>query len=167
MTAIVGVIGHQGTGKTRLIEQLIPVLLERGYRVGTVKHTPHLAEVDAPESDSSRHRAAGAERTLVIGASEQALFWERDPEAPIEEQIQRLFPDYDLVLVEGFKHGPFPKIEVWRRVGERSVEPLAGTVRVMAVVTRERVALPDGVTVLPPNRPEEVVDLLERSVLSS
>lgn len=167
MTAIVAIIGHQGTGKTRLIEQLIPVLLERGYRVGTVKHAPDLEEIDTPGADSSRHRAAGAEKTLVVGAVEQALFWDWDPQAPIDAQIERLFPDCDLVLVEGFKHGPFPKIEVWRRVGERSVEPLAGAVQVVAVVTKERVALPDGVAVVPPNRPEAVADLLERAVLAS
>lgn len=167
MIAIVGVIGHQGTGKTRLIEQLIPVLLERGYRVGTVKHAPDLTEIDTPGADSSRHRAAGADQTLVVGSMEQALFWDCDPEAPIDEVVRRLFSDHDLVLVEGFKHGPFPKIEVWRRVGERSVEPLAGTVQVMAVVTKERVALPDGVAVLPPNRPEATADFLEQTILSS
>jgi molybdopterin-guanine dinucleotide biosynthesis adapter protein len=167
MTAVVAVIGHQGTGKTRLIEQLIPVLLERGYRVGTVKHAPDLEEIDTPGSDSSRHRAAGAEQSLVVGEIEAGLFWERDPEMPIGDEIEQLFADYDLVLVEGFKRGPFPKIEVWRRVGERSVEPLAGSVRVMAVVTRERVALPDGVFVVPPNDPETVADFLERTVLSA
>lgn len=165
MIPAVSFIGHQGSGKTRLIIRLIPLLLERGYRVGTVKHASHEENLDLAGKDSFRHRAAGAEQTLVVSGSSCALFWEPPPEESPEETLERLFQGFDLVLVEGFKHGPFTKIEVYRCFGELSVEPLAGQIDVVAVVTDERVALPDGVVVLSPRRLEEIVNFLEQALL--
>jgi len=101
---------------------------------------------------------------LLISDDTCVLFWDTDPEEPIEKLIERLFPDYDLVLVEGYKHGPFPKIEVYRRLDTRA-GPLAGEVDVVAVVTKEKVALPDGVKVLSPRRPDEIADFIEERFL--
>ena len=165
MVPVVSFIGHQGSGKTAFLTRLIPILIERGYRVGTVKHAPHEEELDHPDKDGARHRKAGAEQTLVVGSMSCALFWGPSAEESIEETIARLFQGFDLVLAEGFKHGPFSKIEVYRRLKELSIEPLAGEIDVVAVITEERVALPDGVIVLSPHRPQGVADFLEQELL--
>ena len=164
MTQVVSFIGHHNSGKTTLLAQVITILLERGYRVGAVKHAPHIEEMDSPDADTTRLHNAGAEQTLLISDDTCALFWDTDPDEPIEELIERLFPNYDIILVEGYKHGPFPKIEVYRRLDTRA-DPLAGEVDVIAVVTKEKVALPDGVKVLSPRRPDEVADFIEERFL--
>ncbi len=86
---------------------------------------------------------ARAEQTLLISEDSCAFFWDTDPEEAIEELIERLFAGYDLVLVEGYKHGPCPKIEVYRHLETRA-DPLAGEVDVIEVITKEKVALPYG-----------------------
>jgi len=164
MTQVVSFIGHHNSGKTTLLAQVISILLERGFRVGAVKHAPHLDDMDSRDSDSAQLREAGAEQTLLISDDTCALFWDTDPGKPIERLIERLFAGYDLVLVEGYKHGPFPKIEIYRRLETRA-DPLAGEVEVMAVVTSKKVALPDGVKVLSPRRPDEVADFIEEKFL--
>jgi molybdopterin-guanine dinucleotide biosynthesis protein MobB len=114
VTPIVSIVGRSGSGKTTLIERLIPVLTTRGTRVATVKHHRHRSPVDAPGKDSWRHARAGAAAVVVAGAAELALF--RPVEKPPDlEQIVRVYlADVDLVLTEGFKQGPAPKIEVSR-----------------------------------------------------
>ena len=155
----VSIIGHKKTGKTRLIEELIPIFQARGYRVGTVKHAPHTMIQGDTETDSSRHRLAGAEKTLLIGEDGAALFF--DPAEEVERTIEQAFAEFDLVLIEGLKTGPFPKIEVFRPARELRTEPLAGGVEVMGVITDAHVALPDGVKILSPRDPEEIADFIE------
>jgi len=161
MVRAVSFIGHHDSGKTRLLTRLVPLLNERGYRVGSVKHAPHLEDFEARESDSSQHRASGVERVLLIGETSSALYWQNDPEGTIVSTIHRLFAGLDLVLVEGFKHGPFPKIEVYRRSRDIPREPLAGEIDVRAVITDDAVALPDDVDLLSPSRLLDIADLVE------
>jgi molybdopterin-guanine dinucleotide biosynthesis protein B len=115
MVPIVCIVGRSNSGKTTLIEKLIPELAERGYRVGTIKH--HHAgdfEADQPGKDSWRHARAGAVATALVGRRRMALFQRLERE-PRLEAIARLFtPVPDLVLAEGYKHAPYPKIEVVR-----------------------------------------------------
>jgi molybdopterin-guanine dinucleotide biosynthesis protein MobB len=168
MIPTVAFIGHQESGKTTLLTRLLPVLQERGHhRVGVVKHAASETHLDQPGKDSALFQEAGAEKTLVISPSCGALFFKLSEETSLVEVLDSVFQGFDLVLVEGFKQGPFPKIEVYRRssrVGP-GAEPLAGTIDVIAVVTDERVALPDGVPLLSPHRLEEVVDFLEQTIL--
>ena len=163
MLAAVSIIGHHNSGKTRLIAQLIPILVDRGYRVGTAKHAPHLEEIDPSDSDSAVHRSAGAERVLLLGETTAALVWELDDTEGLEEMLERLFSDCDIVLVEGAKHGPLPKIEVYRHHRGRGIvhEPLAGEIDVECVVTDDAPALPDGVRVLSPRSPFEIAEFIE------
>ena len=161
MVRAVSFIGHHDSGKTRLLTRLVPLLSERGFRVGSVKHAPHLETFEARESDSSQHRAAGVERLLLVGETSSALYWENDPEDAIAETIHRLFSGLDLVLVEGFKHGPFPKIEVYRRSRDIPREPLAGEIDVRAVITDDAIALPDDVELLSPTQLLDIADLVE------
>src|SRR5690606_15101749 len=104
-----------GSGKTTLIEGLIPDFIARGLRVSLVKHAHHRFDVDQPGKDSWRHRQAGATEVMLTSSHRWALMHElrgaREPTPA--EQLGRLSP-CDLVLVEGFKHAPIPKLEVFR-----------------------------------------------------
>jgi len=114
MIPVLSIVGRSNTGKTTLIEGLIPELNKRGYRVATIKHNLHGFDVDKPGKDSWRHRAAGA-RTVVLASPKLiAVFEEPDREYGIAELSERYIKDVDIVLTEGYKGNPFPKIEVFR-----------------------------------------------------
>lgn len=113
---VMGLAGWSGSGKTTLVSRLLPVLVQRGLRVSTVKHAHHNFDIDQPGKDSYEHRRAGATEVLVTSANRWALMHEHrgDPEPTLEELLPRLAP-VDLVLVEGFKRGGHDKLEVFRR----------------------------------------------------
>ena len=120
-----GFAGWSGSGKTTLIEQLIPRFVKRGLRVSLIKHAHHTFDVDQPGKDSYRHRQAGAAEILVTSSRRWVLMHELRgaPEPSFEEQVKRISP-CDLLLVEGFKHAPIPKLEVWRKeTGEPLLHP--------------------------------------------
>ena len=167
MIPTVAFIGHQGSGKTTLLTRLIPMLQESGYRVGVVKHAAEEMHLDRSGKDSALFQEIGVEKTLVISPSHAALFFELSEGTPLVQVLESIFYGFDLILIEGFKEGPFPKIEVYHRAGRvgADAEPLAGTIDVIAIVTDERVALPDGVPLLSPHRLEEVADFLEQALL--
>ncbi len=156
---VVAFIGHKASGKTAFLRKLIPVLVERGYRVGTAKHVAPDVEPDTPGKDTHLHREAGAERALLYSDVRGALFWDHDG-VPVAEYIERYMAELDLVVLEGFKGSDFPKIEVYR-----SGEPLAGRIPVLAVLSVRPVRVPDGVAVLPLD-PEVVADFLEAELLA-
>ena len=122
---IFGFAGWSGSGKTTLIEKLIPRFVQHGLRVSLIKHAHHTFDVDQPGKDSYRHRHAGASEVLVTSSRRWVLMHElRGSQEPsFEEQVKRLSP-CDLVLVEGFKFAPIPKLEVWRaETGEGLLHP--------------------------------------------
>jgi molybdopterin-guanine dinucleotide biosynthesis adapter protein len=113
---IFGLAGWSGSGKTTLMTALIPELLSRGVTVSTVKHAHHAFEVDQPGKDSWRHRQAGAQEVIVASAHRWALMHElRGADEPSLDQLLERMSPADLVLIEGFKWHPHPKIEVYRR----------------------------------------------------
>ena len=112
---VIGFAGWSGAGKTTLIVRLIPELNRRGFSVSTIKHAHHNFDLDQPGKDSYEHRAAGAEEVLVASANRVALMRElRGAPEPSLADLLRLLRDVDLVLVEGFKRDPLPKIEIFR-----------------------------------------------------
>lgn len=115
---IIGIAGYSGSGKTTLIEKVIPVLVREGLRVSLIKHAHHEFDVDQPGKDSHRHRHAGCSEVLVSSSKRWALMHELRgaPEPTLQEQLKH-FSACDLVIVEGFKTEPIPKIEVHRRAG--------------------------------------------------
>jgi molybdopterin-guanine dinucleotide biosynthesis protein B len=112
---IIGLAGWSGSGKTTLITRLVPCLIARGLRVSTLKHAHHGFDLDQPGKDSFMHRAAGASEVVVSSAKRFAILHElRDePEWTLPALVKKMSP-VDLVLVEGFKRDPFPKIEIYR-----------------------------------------------------
>jgi molybdopterin-guanine dinucleotide biosynthesis protein B len=110
-----GLAGWSGSGKTTLMKRLLPELIRRGITVSTVKHAHHSFDVDQPGKDSYEHRRAGANEVLVASAQRWALMRELRgaAEPSLETLIARLAP-VDLLLVEGFKRHPHPKLEVHR-----------------------------------------------------
>ena len=112
---IFGLAGWSGSGKTTLMVRLLPVLVERGLRVSTMKHAHHEFEIDTPGKDSFEHRVAGAAEVLITGGKRWALMHENrgQPEPTLEQLVARMAP-VDLLLIEGFKYHGHPKLEVHR-----------------------------------------------------
>ena len=122
---IFGFAGYSGSGKTTLIEKLIPLFVQRGLKVSLIKHAHHTFDVDQQGKDSFRHRHAGCTEVLVTSSRRWALMHELRgaAEPTLKEQMERLSL-CDLLLVEGFKHEPIPKLEVYRaEVGESMIHP--------------------------------------------
>ncbi len=132
-TPVVAVSGFSGAGKTRLLSRLIPALARRGVVTAVVKHTGHRHALDRPGKDTEVLRRAGAIAAAIEGPDEMAFF---GPPAGGLAALVRLLPPADLVLAEGWKEAPVPRIEVHRRKVARAF--LCGhDRRVFAVVTDE------------------------------
>lgn len=121
---VFGVVGWKNNGKTTLVVRLVEHLSASGWRVSTVKHAHHEVDLDQPGKDTWRHREAGAREVVLATGRRWAMIHElRDePEPALDELLARMTP-VDLVLVEGFKRYPHPKIEVHRK--ERGTPLLA------------------------------------------
>ena len=112
---IIGLAGYSGSGKTTLLTKAIPRIVARGLTVSTLKHAHHDFDVDQPGKDSHAHRAAGATEVLIGSARRWALMHELRAEAEpkLAALLGRLSP-VDLVIIEGYKTEPHPKLEVHR-----------------------------------------------------
>ena len=112
MPQIICIVGRSQSGKTTLIEKLIPELKHRGYRVGTIKHSHHIFDFDKSGKDSWRHKDAGAE-TVIIASPGKIAMVKNDHRGTLDG-LQNFFDDLDLVITEGYKKESKPKIEVVR-----------------------------------------------------
>ena len=133
MTVAIGVVGCKNSGKTTLIEGLLKEFAFRGLRVATIKHDAHDFEIDIPGNDTWRHRAAGSKLTIIASASKFALVRETDDEATLADLLQFVDDSFDLVLVEGMRSSPLPKILVRRPAAGDDPPGIRGTI--MAVVS--------------------------------
>ncbi len=131
---IFGIAGHSGMGKTTLLERIIPELQSRRKTVSLIKHSHKDLDIDRPGKDSYRLRQAGCQELILIGRSRWVLMHE------LREDVEPTLPDLlsklqtcDLVLIEGFKQGDFPKLEVWRAdVGKPHLWPDCSGIVAMA-----------------------------------
>ena len=159
---VLGIAAWSGAGKTTLLKQVLPLLRARGLRVGLVKHAHHSFDVDVPGKDSWELRKAGATPVLVASRHRWALMTEtpEGEEPRLPELLALLAPlGLDLVLVEGFKHEPFPKIELHRpELGQPLLHP--GDPNVLALALGGEPAADVSLPVLDPGRPEDVADFI-------
>jgi molybdopterin-guanine dinucleotide biosynthesis protein B len=144
---VFGIAGFKNAGKTTLVVELIGELRARGMRVATIKHAHHEFDIDHPGKDSHQHREAGAGEVIVASARRWAHIRELDdaPEPPLQELLGHLQAP-DLVLVEGYKHGDHPKLEL-RRAGVDAPQ-LAGTDDSILAVVSDAATDPAGVPLL-------------------
>ena len=112
---IFGISGYSGSGKTTLIEKLIPQFTAGGHKVSLIKHAHHRFDIDHPGKDSYRHRNAGCTEVMITSSLRWALMHELRgaPEPTLQEAIKLISP-CDLLLIEGYKREPIPKLEVYR-----------------------------------------------------
>jgi molybdopterin-guanine dinucleotide biosynthesis protein B len=112
---IISIVGKSDSGKTTLIEKLIPELTRRGYRIATVKHDIHGFDVDREGKDSWRHKQAGAHTVVISSLKKVALIRDVEKDLRLEEIREKLIQDVDLILSEGYKKDVQPKIEIFRK----------------------------------------------------
>src|SRR5512146_1450381 len=103
LVPVVSVVGKSNVSKTTFLEKLIPELVRRGYRVGTVKHDVHGFELDTPGKDTWRHRQAGSRAVAISGPDKIALFLGVEREAKLDEVAELIDGQVDLILTEGYK----------------------------------------------------------------
>ena len=131
---ILTLVGRSGTGKTTLLEQLIPLLKSQGLRVAVLKHDVHGFQMDRPGKDTYRFSAAGADVVAIANAQRFAILEQPQRELSLPELIERL-PEVDLVLTEGYKRSHYPKIELHRKaLGQPLLTPPE---ELLALVTDE------------------------------
>ncbi len=164
---IVGFAAFSGSGKTTLVSGVIPVLRGHGLRIGVIKHAHHSFSIDTPGKDSYELRNAGAEQVLI--ASKQRMAWvcevEKEREPTLRELL-RIYPVWqlpDLLIVEGFKHEQFTKIEVHRSAVKRPL--LASTdANIIAVATDSPDSLDVDVKTLDLDNHHEIADFILKSM---
>jgi len=161
-------IARSGTGKTTLLERLIPELRRRGLRVALIKHTHHRFDMDRPGKDSYRLREAGADQVLVASRRRWALLTELQehrPEPDLAELVTHIDPTRcDLILVEGFKHAAVEKIELHRaELGHPLLAP--ETEGVIAIACDRPPADAPPVPLLNLNAPDAIADFIQQQWL--
>ncbi|OPY59273.1 MAG: Molybdopterin-guanine dinucleotide biosynthesis adapter protein [Pelotomaculum sp. PtaU1.Bin035] len=120
---VIGLAGYSGSGKTTFLEKLIAELKRRGYRVGVIKHTHHQVEFDQPGTDTWRHSRAGADVVALAAPNGVSLVRNFESE-PGPEKVISMIDEVDVIIIEGYKRGKWPKIEVFRSgMTERPVIP--------------------------------------------
>ena len=132
---VIGIAGWKNSGKTTLVVRLIEEFTRRGLRVASVKHSHHDVPVDGEETDSARHRRAGARDVVLVGPDRWALIHDAAEQdaAPSLENILPLLSAADLVIVEGFKSASIPKIEARRTAQEDKRHLAPGDPHVVAI----------------------------------
>jgi len=153
---ILGFAAFSGTGKTTLLTQLIPLLKNKGLRIGIIKHSHHNFEIDQPGKDSFRLRAAGAESVMLASKHRRAIITEISPEQEprLDDQLKQFDQsELNLILVEGFKAERFPKIELHRAaLGKPLLYPQDPDI--IAIASDSPLQTQDYLTLLDLNRPD-------------
>lgn len=163
---LLGFAAFSGTGKTTLLVQLIPHLKRQGLKVGVIKHAHHSFDLDQPGKDSHKLRQAGASPVMVVSSQRRAIIYEYPDqgEPRLADQLGFLDTrDLDLILVEGFKREPIPKIELHRpALGKPLLFP--DDPNIIAVATDT--PLPCPLPLLDLNQPQQIADFILHGFLS-
>jgi len=162
MIPIVSIVGKSDSGKTTLIEKIVPELVRRGYRVATIKHDVHGFEIDRTGKDSWRHRRAGADGVLLSSPKQIALIKTVERDLTLAELRDRFIDDVDIIISEGFKRDVEPKIEVFRKEMHRELL-CSREDSLLAVVTNQKLDV--SVPCLDLNDEKGVVDVIEERFL--
>ncbi len=115
MIPIVSIVGKSDSGKTTLIEKLVPELAGRGYKIATVKHDVHGFDVDHKGKDSWRHKQSGAHTVIISSPKKLALIRDVDKDHNLEQVRDKFIQDVDIIISEGYKSDIQPKIEIFRK----------------------------------------------------
>ena len=162
MVPVIGFCAYSGTGKTTLLIKLLPLLKSRGLRVGVIKHTHHRFEVDKPGKDSYELRKAGAAEMLVASGKRWALMVDTEDsgEPVLQEMLNRMDQSVlDLIIVEGFRHEAFPKIELHRpQLGKPLIYPEDQSV--IAIASDDPSAYDTCLPLLDINNPEAIAEFI-------
>lgn len=167
-TPLLGFAAWSGTGKTTLLEQIIPILTKRGVRIAAIKHTHHDFDIDQPGKDSYKLRKSGANQVLVASSRRWALMNESSGDV-IEPDLQQLLPkldhdNLDLVLIEGFKHEPIPRIELHRStIGKPLLYPDDKQIIAIAISSNEQITT--SIHMLDLDNSEQIADFIETHIL--
>ena len=160
MPPVVSIVGRSQSGKTTLIEKLIPEFKNRGYKIGTIKHSHHNPDIDRSGKDSSRHKSAGADTVIFHSPGKIAMV--RDDHAGDMDGLLGYFNDVDLVITEGYKAGNKPKIEIVRSA--RHTEPLLKDDELLIAVVTD-VELPLKVPIFGFEDVVPLADMIEKKFL--
>ncbi|RWM27840.1 molybdopterin-guanine dinucleotide biosynthesis protein B [Mesorhizobium sp.] len=163
MRRVFGITGWKNSGKTTLTEKLVAELVRRGWTVSTVKHAHHDFDIDKPDTDSFRHRQAGAMEVAIVSARRWALMHElRNEEEPkLDEILTRLAPS-DIVLVEGYKREAHKKIEA-RRLEAKDRTPLAASDPNIVAVAADFPVEGESLPVFDLDDTKSIADFVERA----
>jgi molybdopterin-guanine dinucleotide biosynthesis protein MobB len=153
---VFAVSGYKNTGKTTLIEKIIPLLKEEGYTVGTIKHDGHVFELDTQGTDTDRHKKAGAKSVTIYGAS-QTIY--RGEEHTLAEMIQ-MHKGVDVLIVEGLKNSDLPKIEMLQGETHQCKKET-----LLAIVAEQEYTL-ENIPVFSPNQIPQLVEHLKSFILT-
>lgn len=139
MLPVVSIVGQSNSGKTTLIEKLIPELKSRGYRVATVKHTHENIELDTEGKDSWRYAQAGSDAVFLSTPTNLSLIEHIEQDALIQQIAHRVSADCDIMLIEGLHDAHVPKIEVHRKETGKGLRCKQEELR--AIVTDEKLSI--------------------------
>ncbi len=170
-TPIIGICAYSGTGKTTLLTQLIPMLKDEGLKLAVIKHGHHKIELDQPGKDSFKFREAGADQVILAASTRLAIMQEcSDQQEPsLQDALKLVNPDCaDLILVEGFKHEAFPKLEVNRPVLGKPL-PFPDDENIIALICDVTPEVTDSARSVPQldlNAPEDIVQFILHEVVA-
>jgi molybdopterin-guanine dinucleotide biosynthesis protein B len=161
---IISIVSKKRSGKTTLMEKLIPELKRRGYRVGTVKHDTHGFDIDHEGKDTYRHKASGAEAVMISCPWKLSLIKDSSEELPLAQLVERYLSEMDIVLTEGYKHAGMPQVEVFRSAVHDTPLHVKGEKNSLFAVLSDR-SVDLGVPNLDINDFQALADLIENRFL--
>ncbi len=162
-TGLFGIVGWKNSGKTTLVERLVSHITKNGYTVSTIKHAHHSFDIDHEGTDSHRHRIAGATEVLLTSSNRWAIIHELKEEAePDFDSLVNKLGEVDLILVEGFKHGPHRKLEVIRLANTKI--PIFKEDQTVVALATDGVQIDNGLPVFNMNEISKIADFILKQV---